>query len=144
MFISFKASLTSKQFQAWNNKTLLHIISHIQCFYLKLSLWGSSNDNRPHSNVWVFSWGNLTHTYTDRLWIQIQNKHSQKLVLFSFLSSSSSSVVSLEHVSPESYGEACKFLQINESPTITLWEFTDQLHHFSRRGSRGFLKCSTR
>lgn len=34
------------------------------CFYLKLSLWGSSNDNHPLSHIWVLGWGNLRHTRT--------------------------------------------------------------------------------
>lgn len=33
--------------------------AHSLCFYLELSLWGSSNDNHSFSNIWVLSWGDL-------------------------------------------------------------------------------------
>lgn len=33
------------------------------CFYLKLSFWGSSNDDHPLSDIWTLCWGDLTaHT----------------------------------------------------------------------------------
>lgn len=44
------------------------IIGHNQSLklldYLKLSLWCPGNDNHPLRSIWLFSWGNLTHTRT--------------------------------------------------------------------------------
>lgn len=50
-------------------------------FYLKLSFWGSSNNNHPLSNIWALSWGNLTqtHTHTHRLGVQMKRQNTQEL-----------------------------------------------------------------
>lgn len=39
-----------------------YLYTYLLCSYLKLSLWSSSNDNHPLSNIWALRWGNLRNT----------------------------------------------------------------------------------